>query len=104
MMTFVEQDAPDVEDAFPGYMLDRAAFDAMLADEAAGAGAQCRFAVSVRAITRDGRITLSDGSTARAPVIVGADGPRSIVGRRIGRTNRVLVETRQVTVPLNAAH
>jgi digeranylgeranylglycerophospholipid reductase len=37
-------------------------------------------------------------------VIVGADGPRSIVGRAIGQVNRALVETRQVTVPLTRAH
>lgn len=38
--------------------------------------------------------------TVRARVIVGADGPRSVVGRAIGRVNRELAETRQITVPL----
>ena len=40
----------------------------------------------------------------RARVLIGADGPRSVVGRAIGSVNRRLVETRQVTVPLLAAH
>jgi flavin-dependent dehydrogenase len=36
--------------------------------------------------------------------VVGADGPRSIVGRAIGQINRQLVETRQVTVRLRHRH
>lgn len=104
MMTFVEDGAPDAKTDFSGYMLDRAAFDAGLATAAARAGADCRFGTRVRAISPDGRIELSDGHRLAATVIVGADGPRSAVGRRIGQVNRELLETRQLTVPLRRPH
>lgn len=104
MDTFVEDAPPDHLAPFPGQMLDRAAFDARLAEAAAGAGAECRFATAVRAIGRDGRVTLADGERLAPRVIVGADGPRSMVGRAVGQVNRALVETRQVTVPLLRAH
>jgi geranylgeranyl reductase family protein len=104
MATFVEDDAPDVTEPFPGQMIDRAAFDAALVADAIEAGAKCRFATSVRAIARDGRVRLSDGLSVGTDVIVGADGPRSIVGRAIGRVNTALVETRQITVALLEPH
>jgi geranylgeranyl reductase family protein len=100
MATFVENDPADVVDPFPGQMIDRAAFDAALADAAAHAGARCRFATGVRAVGRDGTVALDGGTSLAARVVIGADGPRSIVGRAIGRVNTALVETRQVTVPL----
>ena len=104
MDTFVEAQAPDHHEPFPGRMLDRAAFDARLVEAAARAGADCRLGTAVRAISRDGAVTLADSARIMPRVIVGADGPRSIVGRAIGRVNRSVVETRQVTVPLTAAH
>lgn len=104
MITFIENEAPDVREDFPGYMLDRAAFDATLVAAAEQAGARCRFGASVRSITRDGRIDFADGSSAVASVLIGADGPRSIVGHRIGQINLHLVETRQITVPLGRPH
>jgi geranylgeranyl reductase family protein len=100
MATFVEDDAPDATEPFPGQMLDRARFDAALVEEAERAGAACRFGVSVRDVGHDGRIALSDGNTVTAKVIIGADGPRSLAGRAIDKINVSLVETRQVTVPL----
>lgn len=104
METFVEDASPDRNAPFPGHMLDRAAFDAQLVAQAAAAGADCRFAASVRAIDRDATLTLANGSRLAARVLVGADGPRSIVGRAIGQANVDLVETRQLTVPLAAPH
>ncbi len=104
MMTFVEDDPPDVTAPFPGQMLDRAAFDAALVRNAVTTGATCRFRVSVRRIAADGRVALADGTEIDAKVIVGADGPRSLVGRAIGRINTELVETRQITVPLLQTH
>jgi digeranylgeranylglycerophospholipid reductase len=104
METYVESDAPDLTDPFPGQMLDRAAFDAALVEEAVLAGATCRFATTVRALGRDGSVALSDGTRVRARVLIGADGPRSVVGRAIVSINLHLVETRQVTVPLLKAH
>jgi flavin-dependent dehydrogenase len=104
MATFVEDDAPDIEENFPGQMLDRAAFDAGLVDEARRAGAQCRLGVSVRHIASDGRVELSDGTLVEPAVVVGGDGPRSLAGRAIGQCNTALVETRQITVPLLVPH
>lgn len=99
MATFVEDDAPDLKPGFPGHMLDRAAFDASLGEAAERAGAEVRFSSCVKRISREGFIEL-DGSKLRAPVIIGADGPRSRVGKAIGSVNTELVETRQITVPL----
>ena len=104
MVTFVEDDAPDVKEHFPGYTLDRAAFDAALVSAAEQAGTRCAFGASVRSVSPDGRVELADGRTIIAQVVVGADGPRSIVGRAIGQINRQLVETRQITVPLRRSH
>ena len=104
MATFVEDDTPDVKQRFPGFMLDRAAFDATLVVAAEQAGAHCAFGSGVRSVGPDGRVELADGRTIIAKVVVGADGPRSIVGRAIGQSNRQLVETRQITVPLRRSH
>jgi geranylgeranyl reductase family protein len=104
MITYIENDAPNVKEDFSGYMLDRAAFDAALAADAARAGAQCRYGTSARSIGRDGRVALSDGRVISAAVVIGADGPRSAAGRRIGQRNPLLVETRQISVPLLARH
>ncbi len=104
MVTFVEDDAPDIKENFPGRMIDRGAFDAALVERAAAAGAECRFAAALEALSGDGTVRLSGGETLRPAVVIGADGPRSRVGRAVGRVNRELVETRQVTVPLLARH
>jgi len=100
MATFVEDDAADLKQNFPGHMLDRAAFDAALVAQAGRAGAQLRFASMVRKVTREGVVELGDGSALRARVIVGADGPRSRAGKAIGSVNTELVETRQISVAL----
>lgn len=104
MLTFVEDDAPDLNARFPGRMLDRAAFDASLVQTAGDAGADIRLSSMVMRVGARGEIQLGDGSVLRASVIVGADGPRSRAGRAIGAVNRELVETRQITVPLLAPH
>jgi digeranylgeranylglycerophospholipid reductase len=104
MMTFVGDDPPELTKPFPGQMLDRAAFDRALVDDAIGAGAGCRFGLCVRTIAGNGDVEFSDGRKIAAKVIVGADGPRSVVGRAIGQVNMALVETRQITVPLVHAH
>ena len=104
MLTFVEGDAPDVKENFPGHMLDRAAFDAALVAGAAAAGADCRFGAGVRRIHSAGIAELADGGRIRADVLIGADGPRSVAGRAIGQVNTGLVETRQITVPLARPH
>lgn len=102
MSTFVEDDRPDLKPDFPGRMLDRAAFDASLVAAAARAGARIRFSSFINRITSGGKVELSDGTVLCAGVIIGADGPRSRAGKAIGSVNTELVETRQVTVGLNA--
>ena len=102
MTTFVESEHPHLKDNFPGHMIDRARFDAALIAEAEVAGAQCWLGLSLRALDADGAAHLADGSTLRARVIIGADGPHSPVGHAIGHVNAELAETRQMTVPLLA--
>jgi digeranylgeranylglycerophospholipid reductase len=100
MLTFTEGTAPEVSDDFRGFMIDRAAFDRMLAHEAACNGAECRYGETVLTIETDGTVLTSTGAALRPRVLIGADGPHSHVGAAIGEINRALVETRQVTVPL----
>lgn len=104
MMTYVERGAPEAKEDFSGHMLDRAALDAALVAEAGAAGARCHFGAAARSISRDGTVELADGRSIRAAVIIGADGPRSSLGRRIGQVNRDLLETRQITVALQSRH
>ncbi len=104
MATFVETDGADIEPDFPGRMIDRCAFDAALVENAVKAGVDCRFGMQLEELLPDGTVFLSDGSSVRAKLIVGADGPRSKVGRAIGQMNLELVETRQITVPLLDPH
>jgi digeranylgeranylglycerophospholipid reductase len=104
MLTFVEEDDPDETPRFSGRMIDRAAFDRLLALEAERAGTACRYGVSIRGIDADGTVHVSDGSRMRPRLVAGADGPQSRIGAAIGRVNRAIVETRQVTVPLQHAH
>src|SRR5512145_1654831 len=74
MATFVEDDAPDLKRGFPGHMLDRAAFDASLVETARCAGADVRLSSLVKRVAS--AVELADGTLLRAPVIIGADGPR----------------------------
>lgn len=104
MVTFVESETPDTKDDFPGRMIDRAQFDARLVEAARAAGAECRLGVALEHLASDGTAMLANGTTVRPHLLVGADGPRSLVGRAIGCVNRDLVETRQVTVPLLKPH
>ena len=104
MLTFVRSQQPEVTDHFHGLMIDRGAFDRMLAHEAAWDGAECRYGETVFSINADGTVTTSAGARLRPRVLIGADGPHSRVGMAIGQINRDLVDTRQVTVPLVLPH
>lgn len=104
MTTRIEAGPSDVQPNFPGQMLDRARFDALLVARAEDAGADVAFGVAARAVAPDGRVTLSDGRIIDAAVVIGADGPRSIVGSAVGSVNTSVVETRQVTVALRTAY
>jgi len=104
MLTFAEARCCDKTPNFRGWMIDRAAFDRMLANKAANAGADCRYSRSVIAIDADGTVRTSDGLSLQPRVLIGCDGPHSRVGAAIGQTNRAFVETRQVTAPLIVPH
>jgi len=104
MLTYVEGEAADTKDDFPGRMIDRRAFDASLAARAREAGADCRFGIGLAALSSEGAAQLSDGTALRPRLIVGGDGPRSRVGHAIGCVNEAIVETRQVTIRLLRPH
>lgn len=104
MTTFVEQEDPDLRQNFRGRMVDRGEFDRLLVETAREAGADCRFGSQLNGLSTDGTAQLSDGTVIRPRVIVGADGPRSVVGKAIGRINEDIVETRQISVPLLKPH
>jgi geranylgeranyl reductase family protein len=104
MVTFTEAAHGEETPNFHGWMIDRAAFDRMLAADASIAGAACRYGTSVDAINADGTIHTSDGRTLQPRILIGCDGPRSRVGAAFGQTNDTLVDTRQVTVPLIVPH
>ena len=103
MLTRVDMAAADETVPFPGRMLDRAAFDAWLVQAALEAGAICRFATPLGGIDPDGSVRIGN-ALFRPRVLIGADGPHSRVGAAIGRVNTDFVETRQITVDLQAPH
>ena len=104
MLTFVGEHPPQAVAHFQRLMIDRGAFDRLLAQEAARNGAECRYSESALSIDADGTVTTSIGARLRPRVLIGADGPRSRVGAAVGQINRELVDTRQVTVPLILPH
>jgi geranylgeranyl reductase family protein len=104
MVTFVEDETGDTTPDFRGTMISRADFDRLMVDKAMAAGAACHFASPVRSIAADGRARLASGAEIAARVLIGADGPHSLAGKAIGAVNRVLIESRQVTVPLLTPH
>jgi geranylgeranyl reductase family protein len=100
MESFVEF-APDRRSPdFRGKMVDRAAFDRELVERARSAGARMQFDCELAGVESDGALLFADGTELRARVVIGADGPRSNIGKAIGCVNTELVETRQATVPL----
>lgn len=93
--------APDGTPAIGGFgdatalSLERRRFDAVLLDAAIAAGARFHHGQVADLIVRDGRVRgvrLLDGGDGRraleAPLVVGADGLRSIVARRLGLVRR----------------
>ena len=85
-------------------MIDRQAFDASLVEIAEEAGAKCHFSSSVKALDGKGRLLLPTSEQVSAKIIIGADGPRSVIGSAIGSANEDIIETRQVSVELLAPH
>lgn len=89
---------------FRGVMVDRAAFDLALVEAAARAGATVETGIALHGVTAEEGAHLSDGRRVMPRVVIGADGPRSAVGRLAGLINHDLAEARQITVPLRAGH
>ncbi|WP_123102110.1 geranylgeranyl reductase family protein [Acidithiobacillus sulfuriphilus] len=88
---------------FPGIMIDRARFDQGLAELAVAAGAalwtRCHF------MTWDGETAVlrrgdEERIAVRPRLLIGADGPHSMVADAIGLDHQAVVYTRQYTVPL----
>ena len=104
MMTYVEEESGDLTEGFPGVMIDRAGFDRQLVNAARAAGADCRLGCAVASIDPDGTVHFHDSTRFKPRMIIGADGPRSRVGKAIGVVNQELAETRQITVPLLQPH
>jgi geranylgeranyl reductase family protein len=95
----------------PGAMLNRTAFDQELVQAAICAGVQLWPEVTCDGLDDEGAVVASRGGktgriTARA--VVGADGPRSAVGRSVGLSNSCYVAAKQVEVllaaPLSSTH
>ncbi len=93
---------------FPGLMIDRAAFDQALANEAARNGAVLQL---------ESRLVRLDAAGSRAwiktvhaeeeieySVLIAADGPHSTVAESLGLPELDIVYTRQYTVPLKQAY
>lgn len=88
----------------PGYTIHRNAFDATLARAAMDEGARYMLGYRAQAVTINGSVLLGrkGGGMARIEpkIIVGADGPRSVVGKRIGSSNTNLLPGVQMTLEL----
>ncbi len=97
---------PVQETRAPGFTIHRDLFDQAMVRLAVDAGAELKLAT--RALHRiDGQTVLLKKKNgpyflARTKVIVGADGPRSTVGRWVGAVNTHLLAGVQVTMPLAA--
>ena len=91
---------------FSGRMVDRAALDRALVEDAARAGVEIILDCAVT-FSADGAVQLRRGEVIRPRLIVGADGPCSAVARAAGRRRSVMLHTRQIKVrlrrPINRA-
>jgi digeranylgeranylglycerophospholipid reductase len=86
----------------PGYMLNRATFDKELATEAIRNGA--RYLINARCVGfESGDVIIQQGRSfvsIRPKVIIGADGPKSTVGKWMKKSNTDFVMGLQVELPL----
>ena len=99
MTTMIEMGDLHHTPDFRGAIIDRARFDQTLVADARDAGVHVIFDARVMSIDAKG-LRLCDGNVIDAGIVIGADGPRSLIGKAIGEVNHELVETRQITVPL----
>lgn len=90
----------------PGYMLNRQAFDEGLVRQAQAAGAELQLGARAAARTDSGVIITRGGIKEEidCAVIIGADGPRSTVGRWMSSQNRDFLVAIQYRMPLSWSH
>ncbi|MCP4542977.1 MAG: NAD(P)/FAD-dependent oxidoreductase [Chloroflexi bacterium] len=97
-------DGETVETPAAGYVLDRAAFDRSLAVVASRTGAEVW--TGTRAVERTDRSVIvrqrNKDVEIECRVVIGADGPRSTVGKWIGPTNAEFIDGLQVEAVLPA--
>ena len=95
-------DGEVVETPSAGYVLDRALFDKALAVAACRAGAEVWTATRALERTERGVLVRQGGQAVviECCIIIGADGPRSTVGRWIGQANTEFIDALQVEVVL----
>lgn len=90
--------------AFPGLMVDRAAFDRALAARAASAGAQIVSDAALVAVEPEHRVAwIRQGGQTREiayRILIAADGPHSMTARLLGLPALPVIHTRQYTVAL----
>jgi geranylgeranyl reductase family protein len=97
-------DGETVETPAAGYVLDRASFDKALAVAASRAGAEIWTAARAMERTERGVLVRRAGRDIEVAcrVVIGADGPRSTVGRWVGQTNTEFIDGLQVEIILPA--
>jgi geranylgeranyl reductase family protein len=97
-------DGEMVETSARGYVIDRAALDRALAVAACRAGARIWTQARATGRTAQGILVQRGGETieVRCRVLIGADGPGSIVGEWVGRVNAAYIDALQVEVVLPA--
>ncbi len=95
-------DGETVETPAAGYVIDRAAFDKALAVAAIRAGAEVWTGARAVERTERGVVVRQRGKDVEIEcrVVIGADGPRSTVGRWIGHTNAEVIDGLQVEAVL----
>ena len=103
-MKFFLPGEPVRETAMPGFVVNRDHFDQCLIQAAIDVGAELMTATRAIRLIGDDTVLLQQKSghsfAVKAAVIVGADGPRSTVGRWVGSVNRHLLSAIQTTIPL----
>jgi geranylgeranyl reductase family protein len=87
-----------------GYVIDRGLFDRSLAVAAYQAGARLWTSVRAEAQSERGVVVRKEGKRVEigCRVVIGADGPRSTVGRWVGQENKAWIDAIQVQVVLDA--
>ena len=97
-------DAPAKITRAPGYIIHRDRFDKALARKAQDAGAEIMTATRALGIDASGSVKLKrrDGRafSLKPKIIIGADGPHTMVGRWVDAVNRHMLPAVQMTLPL----